>query len=292
MKPALVILAAGLASRYGADKQLAGVGPGGEPILVFTALDAAAAGFGELVLVVRPGQEAVVSQVVGDRLRRILPLRYAVQADPEAAGRRRPWGTAHALACALSGMQTPCGVANADDWYGPPALAALAAWLRDPGAAVGMVAFRIGRTLSRHGTVNRGLATASGGQLTGLVEVEGLRPAEGGATAADGSMYPDATLASMNLWGLRPEAHPAFTSRVAKALAAHRGDQAWECQLPTVIMDGLRAGCWQADCRATDADWCGLTYAADRPEVQARLGDAVAAGLYPGLGCLAAGGAA
>lgn len=278
MKPALVVLAAGLGSRYGSDKQLAAVGPAGEPILWFTAVDAAAAGFGELVLVVRPELEAATESLVGGRLRRLLPLRYVHQRSDRPlpglrapAGRSRPWGTAHALHAAIAGLDGPCGVVNADDWYGPPALADLASWLAWDGAAAGLIAFRLGRTLSPHGAVNRGIVTADGGRVVRIAEAEGLAMAGSGAGTADGQVLPGATPVSMNLWGLRPALYAPFRHRVEEELLAHVDDARWECQLPTIIMQGLSHGDWQVDFRMTDADWCGMTYPADRPAVRERL---------------------
>jgi hypothetical protein len=288
VKPALVVLAAGLGSRYGSDKQLAGVGPGGEPILHFTALDAARAGFGELILVVRPELESATESLVGAGLRRLLPVRYVHQRAeaplPGLAtpGRSKPWGTAHALAIALDGLRAPCGVVNADDWYGPPALADLAIWLAT-GSGIGLVAFRLGKTLSPHGTVNRGVVTLAGAAVRTVEEVEGLAGEGSGARAPDGRLFAADTPVSMNLWGLHPSTYARFAARVAAGMRAHLAEPKWECQLPTVVMQGLAAGDWPVTGAMTAGDWCGMTYPADRPAVRERLAAAVADGLYPSM---------
>lgn len=286
--PALVVLAAGLGSRYGSDKQLAGIGPGGEPILFFTALDAAAAGFGELILVVRPELEPLTEELFGQRLRGILPIRYVHQITSEPmpgllapATRTRPWGTAHALAVALAGLEVPCGVVNADDWYGPPSLAELAGWLRTGKGDACLTAFRLGRTLSANGTVNRGVVVAAAGHLHQVTEVEGLAANSDGATDGAGTRYSADTLVSMNLWGLRPRIYAELCATVESGIREHRDDPRWECQLPSVIMNGLHALHWDIACQATAADWCGITYADDRPATQARIQAAIDAGAYP-----------
>lgn len=288
--PALVVLAAGLGSRYGSDKQLAGIGPGGEPILYFTALDAATAGFGELILVVRPELEPVTEELFGQRLRGILPIRYVHQITREPmpgliapATRSRPWGTAHALAVALADLDVPCGVVNADDWYGPPSLAELAGWLRGGEGDACLTAFRLGRTLSPHGTVNRGVVLTAAGQLRQVTEVEGLIADADGAVDGAGTRYRADTLVSMNLWGLRPRIYTELRAAVQSGIREHRDDPRWECQLPSIIMNGLHALDWHIACQATAADWCGITYPDDRPAAQARIQAAIAAGAYPTL---------
>jgi len=289
--PALVVLAAGLGSRYGSDKQLAGIGPGGEPILYFTALDAATAGFGELILVVRPELEPLTEELFGQRLRGILPIRYVHQVTQEPmpgllapSTRTRPWGTAHALAVALAGLDVPCGVVNADDWYGPPSLAELAGWLRAGDGDACLTAFRLGRTLSAHGTVNRGVVVAAAGHLRHVTEVEGLvGTGPDGAVDGAGTHYGADTLVSMNLWGLRPRIYAELRAAVHSGIREHRDDPRWECQLPSIIMNGLHKLDWQIACQSTAADWCGITYAEDRPAAQARIQAAINAGAYPTL---------
>jgi hypothetical protein len=288
--PSLVVLAAGLGSRFGGDKQIAEVGPTGETILDFTAFDACRWGFGEIVLVVRPGMQPAVAAAVGDRLARHLPVRYVVQDPAEplpgmtVPERRKPWGTAHALACALRGLERPCGVVNADDWYGPEGMRVLANQLARGDAEGCLVAYRLERTLSAHGPVNRALCAAdAAGGLTGIREVSGIIVGPEGPEqrGPDGTRHrlEGAAPVSLNLWGFQPNRYPELIAAVAAAIPGLAGDG--ECQLPAVVMEGIRARTWGIRMVQADADWCGLTYRADHEQVRQRLARAVAEGAYP-----------
>lgn len=287
--PALVVLAAGMGSRFGGDKQVAQVGPHDETILDYTAFDARRWGFGEVVLVVRREMQATVAAMVGDRLARRMPVRYVFQDMHEplpglpTPGRSKPWGTAHALACALRGLSVPCGVVNADDWYAPGGIRALANQLARADTEGCLVAYPLARTLSPNGAVNRAVCSSNRwGGLESIAETTGIAAAPGGGIV-DGQGRPLApeTPVSLNLWGLQPAAYAGFLADVDAFIRAHAGESAGECQLPDLVMAGMRARRWSVRVVQADADWCGLTYQADRPAVQARLARAVAEGDYP-----------
>lgn len=287
--PALIVLAAGMGSRFGGDKQVAEVGPCGETILDFTAYDARRAGFAEVVLVVRRDNQATVEEMVGARLARHLPVRYVFQDTAEPlpglrapTTRRKPWGTAHALTCALGGLTRPCGVVNADDWYSPQGISALGQALaagRDAGV---LVAYPLGRTLSAHGPVNRALCTIDAGRLTAIAETMGIAAgADGRIRSAAGVELAAAAPVSLNLWGFRPDFYAPFGAAVAAFIRANLAEATVECQLPVVAMQVVAACGQRLACAPVEADWTGLTYQADRPAVQARLAQATAAGEYP-----------
>ena len=274
--PALVVLAAGLGSRFGGDKQVAAVGPRDETILAFTAFDARRAGFAEVILVVRPGMEDTVRALVADRIGRQIPVRLV----PQPLGRPRPWGTAHALACALEGLHRPCGVVNADDWYGVDGIRRLAEGLTRDDVDGVCVTYPLGRTLSAHGGVNRAVCAREDGLLVGIEEVVDIRADARGISAPTGPALRADTAVSLNCWGFQPWTYPGFRRAVADFLASDPEPKA-ECFLPTVIMDHIRAGSWRIAALSADSDWCGLTYAADRAAVAARLRQATTAGDYP-----------
>lgn len=258
----LVILAAGLGSRYGGDKQVAAVGPAGETLLEFTLHDAWQAGIRRAIAVIRPA----VAERVAALLSRAPGLDWRLVEQP--CDRDRPWGTAHALDCAMAAVDGPVAVVNADDWYGPDALARLARLL-DSGAPLALAAHQLGRTLSPHGAVNRGVCTLVGGRLRGIVETTGLVPDPAGARHAGGTL-PAATPISLNLWGLTPAVRPFLHRAVSDFLAANRTHPSAEIGIPDVVAAWIAAG-QEVRCEVCDGDWCGLTHAADRPAVVERL---------------------
>lgn len=293
-RPALIVLAAGMGSRFGGDKQVANVGPAGETILDFTAYDALRAGFVETVLVVRRENQQLVHDLVGRRIARRMPVRYAFQDMHEplpgvpTPGRSKPWGTAHALACALRGLERPCGVVNADDWYSPAGILALAQLLGRCDATGALITYPLGRTLSPNGPVNRAVCTTNHWScLTSIAETTGIVAGSGGLAevrAKDGSVAKTLAMdtpVSLNLWGFQPNFYAPFIADVDAWIRANLGAADGECMLPLVAMDGCARHGWEIRCNLAQADWTGLTYKADREAVQARLAQATAAGEYP-----------
>ena len=291
-RPALVVLAAGMGSRFGGDKQVAQVGPHGETILDFTTFDARRYGFVEVVLVVRPDNQALVAETVGNRLARQLPVRYVFQDINEplpgvqVPTRKKPWGTAHALACALRVLDRPCGVVNADDWYSPAGMLALARLLGRCDNSAALITYPLARTLSPHGPVNRAVCTVNNwSDLTSINETIGIVAGTNGpeVKAADGSvakLAPD-TPVSLNLWGFQPNLYAPFIADVEAWIRANIEATGGECMLPLLVMAGRDRHGWNTRTVLTQGDWTGLTYQADRPAVQERLAAATTAGDYP-----------
>jgi hypothetical protein len=288
MQPALVVLAAGLSSRYGGLKQLERVGPAGESLVDFTIADAAVAGFGRVVVVVR---EPSVGEFMShfEKHPPAIPVRLAIQQrDGRAAdadGVWKPWGTAHAVLSASTRLDGPFGVANADDHYGGGALGVLGDWLRSGEGDAALIAFRLGGTLSSHGGVSRAVCGVSGGWLTALVEHTDVRRTRTGIIGHAGGVerrLDDATPVSMNLWGFRP----AMVSVLQRAFNDFRSMRAEEpgaeFRLPDVVGAEIEAGDMQVRVVVSPSTWTGLTFAADRESVMARLRAAVEAGEYPG----------
>jgi len=300
MQPTLVILAAGMGSRYGGMKQLEAFGPGGGTIMDYSLFDARRAGFGRVVFVIRPEMEAAFRAQVGSRYERRLPVAYAFQrledvptgvsVPPE---RTKPWGTGHAVLAAAGQMDGPFSVVNADDFYGRQAFEALAAHFREesPRAATpvhAMVGYRLADTMTAEGTVNRGCCRADDdGWLREIVEIEKIEKAgaDGRYPGADGRSVtlPGDTIVSMNMWGFQPalfdELRRAFESFLRSSADLTKG----ELYLPTVVQNAMKAGRARVRVLKTSSRWCGVTNRGDREQVVAMLKSLTDAGEYPAV---------
>ncbi len=293
--PTLVVLAAGMGSRYGGLKQIDPVGPHGEIVLDYAVHDALRAGFGRVVFVIRPDIETAFRAVVEPRLAGRLPIGYALQslADLPAGrtippGRAKPWGTAHAVLACRHVVAEPFAVVNADDIYGPPAFDVMAralASLAGTRDRYALVAFQLGQTLSEHGPVSRGLCEIDAeGKLARVVECTGLEPHAGAARRPDGDTWralPLDTPVSTNMWGFTPSLFGHLERAFARFLDQSGHDASAELLLPSEIDALIRAGAVEASVLRTDAAWLGVTHPADKPALVAGLRRLTEAGLYP-----------
>lgn len=290
----LVVLAAGLGSRFGGLKQLAPVGPDGATLLEYSLFDALRSGFGQAVFVVRPE----MADDVGDFLRRRLPSsihwslalqRTDVLPDgvQRPVGRIAPWGTAHAVLASRDQVTGPFAVVNADDFYGRDGFEAVARFLKLGRQDWALVGYRLGDTLSASGGVNRGLIEYSAeGALTGIEEVLDItRDEDGGMIVGLGTLGPrflrEDALVSMNLWGFTPAVHEALETGLARFLATADLERD-EYPLPTAIQDVLERSDRRVRILAARSRWFGVTYAADLERVRLALRQLVDAGAYPG----------
>lgn len=289
--PTLVVLAAGLGSRYGGVKQLAGLGPGGETLLEFALHDAARAGFGRAVLVIRPDMERDVAELAESRLSHVLPVSLAMQRIelehfPAVPARQKPWGTAHALLAAEESVGGAFGVVNADDFYGREAFEALARFLRSGGGCAA-VAFRLGNTLSSSGSVNRGLITRNpDGSMASIEEIVDIeRDGEGnivGRSVEGPRVLDHNDPVSMNMWGFVPEVFVPLREEFSEFLK--RSDLARdEYPLPAAVHRAVRHHELRVEVLTPESKWFGVTHPEDAPAVRAALARLVAEGHYPSM---------
>lgn len=289
----LIILAAGLGSRFGGDKQISRVGPSGQMLMEYAAYDAVRAGFDHIVFVLKEDMIETVRRSLGDRIAKAARVSYATQNYASLptwytvpAGRTKPFGTVHALLCAVEELDpVDCfATVNADDYYGPEAYQRMAQLLRslpDRGEA-GMVTYRLGNTLSRNGGVTRGLCRTEGGYLQSIRETRNITADSGGTPMADGEILDPEIPVSMNFWGYRANYLPRIRTYFHDFLRGLSPDeQKAECLLPVMAGDLLQAGELSLRVDTTLSHWFGMTYREDRQEVSDKLTALHAAGAYP-----------
>lgn len=278
----LVVLAAGMGSRYGGLKQLDPVGPCGEIILDYSVRDALRAGFSRIVFVIRREMLDLFRETVGARYGGKVPVEYAFQElEPlpggrvSPAGRTKPWGTGHAVLASASQVRGPFAVINADDYYGPSGFARLAAFLADAAAGhYAMVGYRLDRTLSDHGTVSRGICRDDGkGLLLDITERTAIARTPGGIVAEGDPPVPltGEEPASMNFWGFTPDLFGHLERLFDEFLEERGGDPKAEFYLPAAVSSLISSGEATVSLLRTEDPWYGLTYPEDRPLVAEAL---------------------
>ncbi|MGB8355087.1 MAG: NTP transferase domain-containing protein [Chthoniobacteraceae bacterium] len=299
MSPTLLVLAAGMGSRYGGLKQLDPMGPAGETLLDYSVFDALRAGFGRIVFVIRRDFEADFRERIGKRYEKRADVDYVYQQlDRLPPGysvpqeRQKPWGTGHAIWCAQDKVKAPFAAINADDFYGAAAYHALAGFFqqmpaREQGPELfSMVGYRLGRTLSEHGTVARGVCTVDAeGYLEKVVECTGIEKTEDGARR----MLPDETVetfsgdeaVSMNFWGFTPAVFPLLEAGLEEFLRNHSSDAKSEFYIPFAVAEMIDAAAARVRVLPTESSWFGVTYREDKPLVTESIARLVKAGDYP-----------
>jgi dTDP-glucose pyrophosphorylase len=296
MKPTLVILAAGMGSRYGGLKQVDSIGPSGEAILDYSVYDAVRGGFGKIVFVIRKDFEQEFRQKVGSKYESMVDVEYCFQdiydipapySMPE--GRTKPWGTAHATRSARNVVDGPFAVINADDFYGRDAFAKLGKFLSeiDPGSmSFAMVGYRLDLTLSENGSVARGICKVDeNGFLESVTEMTKLVKAGDKAQNLEDEAniveVPLTSRVSMNCWGFSARLFDELEKRFPEWLSKRGSEMKSEWYLPFVVDELIKEG--KATCKmlTTDSSWFGVTYKEDKEFVQSEIAKLVALGEYP-----------
>jgi hypothetical protein len=296
MSLTVVVLAAGIGSRYGGLKQIDAVGPAGATLLDYAAFDARRAGFERVVVVIGEGMEAAVRAAAGDRIARHIGVVYAVQGRALPVGftppprRAKPWGTGHAVLAAAPHVDGPFAVMNADDFYGVASYRALAEFLSRPQSGpvpeFALVGFPLRTTLSPDGPVSRGVCSVdASGHLQTIREVLEVEADGEGVRGLDETEawqpIPAETPVSLNCWGFTPALMPALEAGFVRFLEQNGQSAKAEFLLPWTVQALVDSGAARVRVLGGGGPWGGLTYPGDRPRLVAMLKRLVAGGHYP-----------
>lgn len=295
MKPTLLVMAAGMGSRYGGLKQLDGLGPNGETIMDYSIFDALQSGFGKVVFVIRKSFQKDFREKVASKYEKRIPIEIVFQELDDLPkgftlpeGREKPWGTNHALLMGEQVIHEPFGVINADDFYGRESFQILAGQLSTLEGKEGdycMVGYMLGNTLSDSGSVARGVCEVHNGYLTEIVERLQIERIDGVPSYKDGDdnwvPLTDTTPVSMNMWGFTPDYFKYSKKEFVKFLEKSINIPKSEFLIPTVINNLVKEGIIKVRLVNTPSLWFGVTYSKDRPEVVQNIKELVDKGIYP-----------
>lgn len=305
MKPTLLVLAAGMGSRYGGLKQLDTLGPSGETIIDYSIYDAIQAGFGKVVYIVREYFLEDMKKAVAEKYGNVkcldgTPLQFdfvcqelnkipeGFEVSPE---REKPWGTAHAVLMAKDVIKEPFAVINGDDYYGKDSFRILGEWLKNHENTTGeyaLVGFELENTLSESGSVSRGVGAGNvEGYLTSVVEHHKIAKDESGVIHGENSVTGETVelapkaLCSMNMWGFTPDYFEKSEDIFKSFLAAHSTELKSEFYIPFVIDSFIKEGTGKCELLQTTSRWFGVTFKEDRPGVVAKFKEFADQGVYP-----------
>lgn len=293
VSPTLLVLAAGMGSRYGGPKIMEQVSPDGETILDYSIYDAHRAGFGRIVIVTQRGMEQHFKHMVGARSEKHPRVEYVYQdlaALPPGfrapASRTKPWGTTHAILTAASAIHEPFAVINADDFYGADTYRALAHHLQSGTTDYAMIGYLLRNTLSEFGTVARGICQVSPqGFLEQIVELKCIERDGGHARNIDATgeetRLTGNEVVSMNIWGFTPQVFGPLAEHFQKFLELNIADPDAECYIPSTVNEMLQAGQARIKVFCCAESWFGVTYREDHPRAVANIRHLTDAGCYP-----------
>ena len=299
--PILVVLAAGIGSRYGGLKQMDKLGNNGEVLLDYSAYDAVQSGYDKVVFIIRHDIEDDFRTTVLARMESRVRCELAFQ-DPDSlippdvfaaaqkAGRTKPWGTTHALLCAAEKIDAPFTVINADDFYGRESFAAMGTHFRGPDSGIpAIVPYRLDKTLSTQGTVARGVCAIKDDYLVSVEELTAIEQKGGGIinTNPDGSIRKFAAdcPVSMNFWGFHPDVLPQFKKYFDEFIETFAADIPGqiksECYIPRAADQFIKQGTMKIKALRANSDWFGITYKEDRDDAIQKLAHLTSRGVYP-----------
>ena len=287
----LVVMAAGMGSRFGGLKQIEPIGKGGEALLDFSVYDAMEAGFNKVVFVIKKEIEKDFKEIVGKRIEKKIKVEYAYQEMDNLPGglvcpatRVKPWGTTQAVLSCKDVVNEPFVIINADDYYGKSAFKKIYDQLKADSKDYCMVGFRLENTLTENGSVSRGVCKTENGYLTDIDEVAKIY-SDCTYEMADGStgQFDRGAVVSMNMWGLQPNIFAHLEEAFSEFLKDNLNEPKKECYIPLVIGDLIKAGKEQVKVLVADDRWYGVTYREDKDAVVEAIGKLVDAGLYENI---------
>lgn len=289
----LLVLAAGMGSRYGGLKQIDAVGPDGETLMDYSIYDARRAGFDRVVFVIRKEIEQTFKEVIGARYERRIAVEYVFQEVKKLVpgailqpGRTKPWGTTHAILMAANTIHEPFAVINADDFYGADGYRALAHHLQSGSPNYAMAGYTLRNTLSDFGTVSRGVCHVDEhGFLQDIAELKNIERSDGHAVNIDEEgakvRLTGDEIVSMNIWGFTPKVFDQLFARFRKFLERSGSDLKSECYIPTTMNELIQAGEARVKVLRTVDEWFGVTYREDRPRADEHIRRLIDGGYYP-----------
>ncbi len=287
----LVVMAAGMGSRFGGLKQLEPIGENGEALLDYSVYDAVKAGFNKVVFVIKHAIEKEFKELVGSRIEKKVRVEYVFQENDKLpngftcpSDRVKPWGTAHAILCCKEVVNEPFAVINADDYYGKSAFVKIAEFLKSGTDNYCMVGFRLKNTLTENGYVSRGVCETENGILKTVTERTKIVDCK--YTEDDGKSWtalnPD-SIVSMNLWGFQPDIFSHIESGFVKFLEQNINTPKSEYYLPSVVSGLIESDEKQVKVLVAEDKWYGVTYKEDKKDVVAAIKEMTDGGLYEGI---------
>tara|TARA_Y100000746_G_scaffold181932_1_gene160001 strand:+ start:91 stop:972 length:882 start_codon:yes stop_codon:yes gene_type:complete len=284
----LLIMAAGMGSRYGGLKQLDPVGPSGETIIDYSVYDAIRAGFNKVVFIIRKDFEEDFRSKITNKYKDKIRVEFAFQDLndlPEGflcpEGRVKPWGTGHAILTASHLIHEPFVAINGDDFYGRESFEIVADYYQDKNATYSMVAFQLDKTLSEFGGVTRGLCTVKNDLLDTVIETGELKRSESGVSSDRDIQLDGSEPVSMNVWGFTPDLFDHLRAMFVDFLHKEGDEMKSEYLIPTVINNLIRSGEKDIHVLRTGSKWFGVTYKEDKPFVTEQVQLLVDHGVYP-----------
>lgn len=281
----LVILAAGVGSRYGKMKQLDAITEDGNQIIDFTIYDAIQAGFKKLYLIIQPQHETLFEEKLVQKIRHLIEVEYIYQTIPEDIHREKPLGTGYALYCCKDQVKEPFVICNADDYYGKDVLIQMIQKLQMLDSAHAcMAGYILKNTLSENGSVSRGLCQIQNGLLESIVEMTSLTQFEGKVhSGMDGKTVHMNDIVSMNFWGLHPEIFKQIEPLIHIFLEVELKQDMLkkECYIPSLIQSLITSKVLSVEVFVTESQWMGVTYRSDKQKVVNRISEMVKSNSYP-----------
>ena len=285
----LLIMAAGMGSRYGGLKQLDAIGPSGETIIDYSVYDAIKAGFTKVVFIIRTDFEQEFKSKITDKYEGQIQVEFAFQdlndlpdefTCPE--GREKPWGTGHAILSARNVINEPFIAINGDDFYGRESFKVVADYYRKGANSFSMVAFKLDKTLSSFGGVTRGLCTVNDEKLNTVIETADLQKTDYGVSSNRDIELDGSEPVSMNVWGFTPILFRYLEEKFVEFLSENGTEMKSEYLIPSVVNELIQSGQETVHVLRSGATWFGVTYKEDKPYVEGEIEKLVNKGEYPG----------